>query len=83
MLLRAALATFEGVGDDYEVAMTLGNLAALHQQRGDLEAAAEMHRRSLGTKERVLGSEHPELASVARARPSEPGGAARQSDRRA
>ncbi len=63
-LLRQALVTFEREHDDYEIAMTLGNLAAVHQQRGDLGAAALMHRRALSIKERVLGPEHPELATT-------------------
>lgn len=63
-LLRSALAAFGRERDDYEVAMTLGNLAAILQRRGELEAAAIMHRRSLETKERILGADHPELATT-------------------
>ena len=63
-LLRQALATFEREQDDYEIAMTVGNLAAIAQRRGDLEAAAVMHRRALDTKERTMGSDHPELATT-------------------
>ena len=63
-LLRAALATFEREQDEYEVAMTLGNLAAILQWRGDFQAAELMHRRALEIKERTLGPEHPELATT-------------------
>jgi tetratricopeptide (TPR) repeat protein len=63
-LLLQALATFEREHDDYEIAMTLGNLAAIAQRRGDLTEAEQMHRRSLATKERTLGPEHPELATT-------------------
>jgi tetratricopeptide (TPR) repeat protein len=63
-LLRQALATFEREHDDYEIAMTLGNLAAIAQQRGDVREAEAMHRRALETKERTLGPEHPELATT-------------------
>jgi tetratricopeptide (TPR) repeat protein len=63
-MLRQALATFESEQDDYEIAMTLGNLAAIAQQRGDLHEAEAMHRRALETKERTLGAQHPELATT-------------------
>jgi len=63
-LLRQALVTFEREQDDYEMAMTVGNLAAMLQRRGELEAAAIMHRRALDTKERTLGHDHPELATT-------------------
>ena len=64
--MEAALAVFErALGDDhYEVAVTLGNLAALDAQRGDQALAERRLRRALAIKERSLGQDHLELAAT-------------------
>ncbi|MCE5288945.1 MAG: tetratricopeptide repeat protein [Nocardiaceae bacterium] len=61
-LLRTALETFEQRVNDYEVAVTLGNLAVIVQRRGDLLAAESMQRRALAIRESMQGPTHPELA---------------------
>ena len=44
---------------------SVGNLAALLQDRGRLEEAEPLHRRALEARERTLGPEHPKtLKSV-------------------
>ncbi len=66
-LLHQALVVFERVlgADHHEVAVTLHNLAAIHHQRGDLDAAAATtYQRSLEIRAGVLGDDHPELATT-------------------
>jgi tetratricopeptide (TPR) repeat protein len=60
------LAVFErALGpDDYEVAVTANNLAAIHQRRGEYDQAEQLYVRSITIKERVLGPDHPELATT-------------------
>ena len=48
--------------DHHEVAVTLGNLAALDAQSGDLASAERRLRRALEIKQRTLGENHLELA---------------------
>ncbi|MFE5549917.1 tetratricopeptide repeat protein [Streptomyces sp. NPDC056534] len=59
--LRRALRIFEAAGEDYEQAVTLHNLAALKQLRGEDRQALAGYAQALAVKERVLGGGHPEL----------------------
>jgi tetratricopeptide (TPR) repeat protein len=53
------------VGQEHrEYAVTLNNLAALDQRRGDLEAAEARYRRALQIKERTQGLDAPALATT-------------------
>jgi tetratricopeptide (TPR) repeat protein len=52
------------VGGDrsIEVAITLNNLAAAFQRKGELLEAERRFRRALAIKEKILGPEHPAIA---------------------
>ncbi|MFE5947170.1 tetratricopeptide repeat protein [Streptomyces sp. NPDC056480] len=62
--LCRALDIFESIGDDYEVAVTLHNLAALQYRRHSYRQSLAGSVRALVLKERLLGSNHPELATT-------------------
>jgi len=49
---------------EYELAVALHNLAAVHQSCGHLRQAEEFYRTALTAKERLLGDDHPEVAVV-------------------
>jgi tetratricopeptide (TPR) repeat protein len=54
----------ETVGGDrsIEVAITLNNLAAAYQRKGELLEAERRFRRALAIKEKILGPDHPAMA---------------------
>ncbi|MFB7867434.1 tetratricopeptide repeat protein [Streptomyces sp. NPDC056069] len=60
--LRRALGIFTAIGDEYEQAVTLHNLAALQQSRGAKREALAGYAGALAVKERALGTGHPDLA---------------------
>ncbi|MFE5549931.1 tetratricopeptide repeat protein [Streptomyces sp. NPDC056534] len=61
--LQRALKIFEAVGDDYERAVTLHNMAALQHARGADREALAGYVQALVVKECVLGAHHPDLAT--------------------
>ncbi|MEY2434035.1 MAG: hypothetical protein QOC92_3760 [Acidimicrobiaceae bacterium] len=61
-LLHAARQTFDEHGDELEVAIVDGNLAAAELRRGALNDAEAYARSALARKEAALGSSSPELA---------------------
>jgi tetratricopeptide (TPR) repeat protein len=54
----------ETMGGDrsIEVAITLNNLAAAYQRKGELLEAERTFRRALAIKEKILGRDHPAIA---------------------
>ena len=65
-LLRDALTVFERTyGEAHaDTAVSLNNLAAILQRRGQNDEAEQLYRRSLAGKETLLGVMHPELAAT-------------------
>jgi tetratricopeptide (TPR) repeat protein len=63
-LHREALATWEQVGDSYEVAMTLNGLAAAVRFSGRPDEAEELFTRSLALLEAARGPAHCDTAVV-------------------
>lgn len=61
-LLHAAGRTFDEHGDEFEMAIVDGNLAAVALRRGALDDADAFARAALAGKEAALGSSSPELA---------------------
>ncbi len=45
------------------MATSLNNLASLYQDQGNDAAAEPLYRRSLAIKEKVLGPDHPDVAT--------------------
>ena len=43
---------------------SLNNLAALYQAQGNYAEAAPLYRRSLANREKALGPEHPQVATI-------------------
>lgn len=48
--------------EHYEIAVTLNNLAAIHQRRGDYQRTEALYRRALSIKQALLGPDHPDVA---------------------
>lgn len=53
-----------GLKDDLAEALALAGLGALHDVRGDYDEALEAYRQALSIQERILGSEHVDLATT-------------------
>ena len=61
-LLKAALKEAENFGpDDQRLATSLSNLAVLYKTQGKYAQAEPLYQRSLAIREKVLGSEHPDV----------------------
>ncbi len=64
-LYLAALKEAEKFGNqDLRLALSLNNLARLYKTQGNYAQAEPLLRRALAIREKVLGSEHPDVASV-------------------
>jgi len=61
-IYRRALAVYEALGDDAEIAVTLNNLASICAARGALDEALSHYQRALALKEQLLGPQHPDVA---------------------
>jgi tetratricopeptide (TPR) repeat protein len=63
-LFERSLAIREKVfGDEHpDVALSLNNLAGLHQTQGNYDQAKPLYERSLAIREKVFGKEHPDVA---------------------
>lgn len=60
----AALKEAEAFGEaDQRFALTLNNLAFLHQSQGHYAQAEPLFKRSLAIREKALGPEHPHVAT--------------------
>jgi CHAT domain-containing protein len=62
LLYRRALQIWEKDKNDRSVATALNNLAVLYEHQARYSDAETMHLRSLAIKEKLLGSDHPDLA---------------------
>jgi len=51
--------------DHYEIAVNLNNLAAIRQDRGEVDEAERLFRRALEIKERLIGAASPDTAVTA------------------
>jgi tetratricopeptide (TPR) repeat protein len=49
--------------ESLNVAKTLNNMASLYRSQGQYEKAERLYRRALAIKEKVLGSENPEVVA--------------------
>lgn len=63
-ILRQVLRVYLDDGDDYETAITLHNLGAIAFSRRSHDSALRHFADALALKERILGPNHPELAST-------------------
>jgi tetratricopeptide (TPR) repeat protein len=63
-LLKRSLAILEkALGPDHpDVAMSLNNLAALHEAQGQYAQAEPLLKRSLAIREKAIGPDHPDVA---------------------
>ena len=63
-LQHRALVEGLAAGDPHAESVALGNLALVHNARGELEEAEELQERALAMSEKALGTDHPTVAAI-------------------